>query len=266
MSQQANQINPPELPDLFDVYRRAAFSTFNAVQIGQIQSFSTDDQTAAVQILIKTVVSENTDGTRVLQERPVLLKVPCFVLTGGAAYLSMPIQAGDECIVLFNDREIDNWFSAGGSQAPTSARMHDVSDALALVGIRNLQRVISDYLAAAVRLSLSTSTRITLTEGQIASIATLFLHNGNMKVTGTLEVDGDVDMKANATVEGNLTVDGNMSVHGHMTGNGGTITIDDDLVAPGKTIEAGHLHADDGATGTFTNSVTVVNGIVTGGS
>ena len=47
-----------------------------------------------------------------------------------------------ECILLFNDREIETWFINGGSNIQAYPRMHDLTDAVAIVGIRSLPQMI----------------------------------------------------------------------------------------------------------------------------
>jgi hypothetical protein len=53
----------------------------------------------------------------------------------------MPIQSGDTCLVLFCDRDLDNWFESGQITTLNSNRVHDLSDGVALVGIRHKQNV-----------------------------------------------------------------------------------------------------------------------------
>lgn len=230
------------LPNLTDLLRATKKDTelgFNAVNIGIIKSFDAGNQTATIQLALKTVISVAPDGTRTLQERPLILECPCFFPFGGGSYLSMPIQAGDNCIVLFNDREIDNWFQNGGMQTPSTYRTHDSSDAFALVGIKNLQTAIGDYIVNGCRLAYNATSRMTLTNNQIETIAELFLHNGDMRITGDLTIEGVT--KGNSG-SGNWELEANL------------------VQESGKSI-----HAGNGANGTF-NVVTVVDGIVISGS
>ena len=233
-----DQTNPPNFSDVLKELKRDIFVSMNCVQIGEIQSFDKNDQTASIQISLKQVVDKEADGTKIIKEKPVLLKCPVVNLTGGSAYLSMPITAGDTCIVLFNDREIDNWFTSGGIQTPQTERAHDISDGLAIVGIRNMQNAIEDYFEG-VRLRYDDDTKIEMTSELIESLATLFLHNGSMRIMENLEIRG--------TMSGNSGTD--------------TLTIDTNIVQEtGKTLAAGN-----GATGSF-DQVTVVDGIVTAGT
>ncbi len=273
MSKSIEQTIPPTLTDLLNAVKENLSSELNCVQIGIIQEFDIATQSASIMLALKRVESIAADGTRTLKERPVLLKCPCMILFGGNSFLSMPIAPGDNCIVLFNDREIDQWFAKGGIQTPVTYRMHDVSDGLAIVGIRSLQNSISDYLADGVRLSYSANSRISLTDDQIESIAGLFKQNGDMLITGNLTVNGDSEIKGNETIDMNLHVKGGMQVDGVVTGagGGGTVTVNADVtLGSGKTltaptVSAAVVSAGNGASGSF-NFVTVVNGIVIGGS
>lgn len=240
---QNKQKNPPDLTAVLQNLKTDIFNTMNCVNVGIIQSFDSDDQTVSVEIALKRVKSISDDGTRVIEERPVLLKCPVVILFGGSTYITFPIAAGDECLVLFNDREIDNWWTNGGVNTPTTARAHDISDGFALVGVRSLQKSIENYLTTGIRLSHITA-RMDMTQDQIDTIASNFIHDGNMRITE------------------NLTVQGNTNLQGRVFGDGsGTLDLDADLIQQsGREIRAGN-----GASGTF-DVVTVVDGIVTGGS
>lgn len=234
---QIKQIDKPDLTSVLRDLKSDTMKAINCVQVGRIEAFDPETQSASIQVLIKQVKDLFPDGTRILQEYPVLLQCPVMMMFGGGGLLTMPIAAGDECIVLFNDMEIDNWYVNGGSQATTTYRVHDVSDGFALVGIKNLQTHFSDYFMAGVRLAFG-GQKMEISNGLIETVSTLFKHNGNMYVTGGLRIDGEV------------------------TGNvGGSLNFNTNLTqTAGKSI-----HAGNGANGTF-NIVTVVDGIVTSGS
>ena len=148
---------------------------------------------------------------------------PSWSLFGGSSFLSMPVAEGDNCIVLFNDRELDQWYS-GTSQVPQTPRVHDLSDGIAIVGINPLTKSIATYLANGIRLSHGGSSGMDLTDAAINTMALLFTHTGNMKITGDLELDG------------------NLSVTGETHGiSGGTLQVDSNFIqTPGKTMAAGN--------------------------
>ncbi len=238
-------IPAPDLQTVLEEAKRDASVSMNAVQIGVIQAFDKDTQRATVKIAMKQVRDVAEDGTRTITEYPLLLECPVMVLFGGVDILSMPIVKGDNCILLFNDRQIDEWMYGGPDQTPTSSRAHDLSDGIAIVGIRPLTNSIANYLENGIRLSHGVgNSQIDLKDNLIDTIAELFFHHGDMRVSG------------NVRIEGNLQIDGDT------TGGGdGDWTINSNIIQEsGKSI-----HAGDGATGTF-DVVTVVDGIVISGS
>lgn len=132
----------------------------NCHQVGEIVSFDPTTQTAEVQIkMLKTYNGE-------LKDYPVLIDCPCIILGGCKGRITFPISAGDSCLVLFNDRDIDNWFSGGQKMQPRTERKHNFSDAIALVGPRNLQNKITDYFVEGAELKYGNSS-IKLRDGYI---------------------------------------------------------------------------------------------------
>jgi hypothetical protein len=128
---------PPDLNTTLDNLKKEIFSTMNCIQIGKINSIKSDEGTVEVELQIKRLAVDGTSTTI-----PVLTDCPYFVLQGGGAYIDMPITAGDYCIVLFNDRDIDNWWSTGNQSTPNTNRKHHLSDGLALIGITPKQNAL----------------------------------------------------------------------------------------------------------------------------
>jgi hypothetical protein len=144
----------PKLYDMLASLKQDIFRSMNCVKIGQIQTFDPSKKTAQVQILFKRVVpnADTADGSQII-DYPVLVDCPVFTLQGGGAALQMPIAAGDQCILLFADRNIDAWFKSGQAAAPFNARCHDMSDGIAIVGLNSLVSNLATYPADTLRLS-----------------------------------------------------------------------------------------------------------------
>ena len=75
----------------------------------------------------------------------MLADVPVISMRGGVSGLTMPISPGDQCIILFNDRSIDEWFTTGRNSALDSFRVHDITDGIAIVGISHSQNSLQNY-------------------------------------------------------------------------------------------------------------------------
>ena len=138
-----NRIVPPDLCTVLDNNSSLLKNSMNCVSIGTIQVFYPTDQTA--DILLNYKRWQGSDIAPL--DYPLLVKCPVFVLNGGGAYITFPVTKGDSCLVLFCDREIDTWFTKGGTNAPQSARVHDLNDGIALVGIKNTGNFISSYFS-----------------------------------------------------------------------------------------------------------------------
>lgn len=235
----------PDSTTVLNAVKRETELSINCMKIGTIQSFDTSTQLASIKIAYKQIVTVDESGNKTLQDYPILLECPVMTLFGGVDFMSMPIQEGDSCLVLFSDRDIDYWLNNGDGGIPATGRLHDISDGIAIVGIRSLTNSIGNYLSNGIRLSHGEgNSQIDLKEDLIESIAELFLHNGDMRVTGDVRING------------NLTIDGD--TYG---GDDDDWTIDANIIqTSGRSI-----HAGNGATGTF-DTVTVVDGIVISGT
>ena len=143
------------LTDTLNLLKKEIFLSFNAHHIGSIVSFDIASQTATASInYTKTFyqAAENGLYRAFPVEYPNLTDAPVIVLGGGAGALTFPIQEGDECLVLFNDRDLSNWLQDGAGGPLATSRLHSFSDGIILVGIRSLLNSLADYDSARVAL------------------------------------------------------------------------------------------------------------------
>jgi len=131
-------IIPPDLDDLLAESRNVVFSNFNCVQVGELQKVN-DDQTVEIKIQFLRRISEEKT-----EKYPLLVDCPYVVISGGGSFLDMPIKKGDYCIVLFNDRNIDDWWDTANVAVPSDTRKHSISDGFALVGINPKTKAFSN--------------------------------------------------------------------------------------------------------------------------
>ncbi len=142
MTISSKDILEPELADALATLKRDVLKNANCVKIGIIQKFNATERTAEIQLVFRRVLPDET-----IKSMPILVDCPVFTPQGGGAALTLPIKAGDECIVLFADRNIDAWFANGGQAAPFDDRLHDLSDGIALVGLNYLGSSSVQYAA-----------------------------------------------------------------------------------------------------------------------
>lgn len=206
--------------------------TMNCLKIGEIVSFDKTDQTATVKVLHRMDENYDLELDKTV-DYPVLGKVPVVVLQGGGSRITFPIRSGDQCLLLFCDYMLDNWWISGNVSSSDFPRRHDISDAIAIVGLQALPKAIQDY-SDYLHLQYNANSDIVIGEQIDVNNKNINL-NGATKVSETLEVEKDVTAKANVDVT--------------------------------ETLTAKALNATTAATGSFVTvdnkTVTVVNGIVT---
>jgi hypothetical protein len=110
----------------------AALKNTHTCLPGIVRSFDATTQTAQVQPAIKRIFIELGPV-----DLPPCVDVPVVFPSGGNFVLTFPVAADDECLLIFSERAIDFWFEKGGVQLPSEYRLHDLSDAYALVGVRS---------------------------------------------------------------------------------------------------------------------------------
>jgi hypothetical protein len=139
------------LADAFNLVKKDVMLNLNCHHIGTVQSFNSTKQTATATINYKKTFFQLNATTGlynpVLFDYPMLIDAPVIFLGGslGQYGLTFPVVQGDECLILFNDRDIDNWFTGGGGGAVATPRLHSFADGIILVGLRSLGNVLQNF-------------------------------------------------------------------------------------------------------------------------
>ncbi len=153
-------ITNPNLTDILNEWKKNIFLNLNCHAIGTVKSFDSDTRTVTVTVnYTKTFYEEDGLGNFNPKEvnYPVLMDLPVLILSGGTGMVTMPIDAGDQCLILFNDRDIDNWYSGANSGPVNSGRLHALSDGIALIGLFPSNKNIASYDTSRVRVQNGTT-------------------------------------------------------------------------------------------------------------
>jgi hypothetical protein len=127
---------------------------------GEIDSFDEEKQTASVQPSLKSA-TRKPDGKSEKNQLPLLQDVPVQFASGGGMTMTWPLKKGDPVLIVFASRSIDQWHQSGGVQQQVSARMHDLSDAMAIPGIRPLPKKLNPKIS-------TTETQIRSDDGSVS--------------------------------------------------------------------------------------------------
>lgn len=138
----------PSMKDLLDLLKKDILLSLSCHHVGTIQEFDPELQTAVATINYPKTIFRLNPSTG--QYVPIPLSYPqvqgpVVVLGGGKASLTFPIAIGDECLILFNDRDLDNWFGGGTGAQVATPRLHSLSDGIILVGVRSQASMLDGY-------------------------------------------------------------------------------------------------------------------------
>lgn len=186
---------------------------------GIIQSFDAAKMTVVVQPAVQGRASKS-DGSVAFVNLPLLLDVPVQFPSGGGVTLTFPIKKGDECWFSIADRCIDAWWQQGGIQSPMEARMHDLSDACAFVGVRSQPRVLANVSTSHAQLRSDDGLAFVDLDpaGHVVTITAPggITLNGPVTATSTMHVQSDVTVDTKVTATNDVIGGGkHLATHTH---------------------------------------------------
>lgn len=137
-----------KLRDMLDFISREVMLKLNCHALATVQSFNPDNQTIKASINYQaTVFVPDANGNPVAQ--PItyapIVDCPVYFPQGGGGSLTFPVASGDQCLIAFNDRDMDNFISTGNTGACATLRAHSFTDAIAFVGVNPFTKAISGF-------------------------------------------------------------------------------------------------------------------------
>lgn len=112
--------------------------TFTALP-GRIVSFDPASQRATVKVMYKPRLNGE------VRDFPDLLEVPVVMPRAGGFAVTFPVAAGDGVQLVFQSRSAEAWYEDGEASEAPQARAHDLSDAVAMVGMEPKPRILPNY-------------------------------------------------------------------------------------------------------------------------
>ena len=79
-------------------------------------------------------------GNRVAVDLPIINNVPVIFPRTGDSHILFPVKSGDFGQIIFNDRSIDLWQTAGAEIDPQDSRKFDLNDAVFVPGLFPLNK------------------------------------------------------------------------------------------------------------------------------
>lgn len=200
---------------------RATQYDTNCHRVGRIVAFDKNTQLCNVEIL-ELFPSVSEGGQKYAQ----INDLPLIIEGTDDSWITFGDIVGSECLIHFNDRDIDNWYETGEGYIPNSPRLHNMSDGFVTLRPRNKLKAIPNYSIDSLHIHRkNVDIYIKDDSVQISNGSCVFVMSGDtITVTGNLVVNGDIT--ASGTVTGSTdviadTISGKTHVH---TGNLGTDT------------------------------------------
>jgi hypothetical protein len=221
----------------------ANLHTFAIAKVTAVQA-----KTISCQPVIQRVVN------KVNITLPEFIEVPPMFMQGGSSYTAHPIAVGDYCLLLFSERCFDRWYEGQDFRPPAEFRMHDYSDAVAIVGLNNRAGAIT--IPDVIQQTGDTNQDGNYTHQGSNTQTGNYTLTGNMVQVGDMEITGDFTLNGDMQVNGNITCTGTISA-ANFTGPSGaamtstaSITTSEDVVANGISLNS-HTHpeSEGGTTG-----------------
>ena len=176
------QNRTPSLPELLRAAVEDELSDFFVAMPGKVEKYTDtgDVPKANVKPLLKRAFI-NQDGSEGLDDLGIVNDVPVIWPRGGGFFFRMPVQVGDNVLLVFMDRSIDEYMFSGGSSSvdPVDFREHDISDAVAIPGFYPFAKPLKNASAVAGKLALGADV-----PGKFISVDSTGITeiNGNFKV------------------------------------------------------------------------------------
>ena len=174
----------------------------------------------------KPVISRLVNDKAV--DLPVFIEVPIINFLGGSSSIQMPLAVGDYAVLFVVERCFDEWYSGNDFKPPLEARIHDYSDCIALVGLKNMSGELDIP-------TVITMLGDTYQEGN-------YEHLGNRTQTGDYTLTGNQIINGNLTVNGNIKCTGTISASNFTGLDGGSMTSSSDIISDGISLQS-HRHS-----------------------
>ena len=129
MTVQSNVNERPTMAKVIQTAIEARLCNMHTCLPGIVTAYDSETQKATVQPEIRR---QYINGDTV--DLPAIQDVPIVWPRGGGAVLHFPLAVGDQVLLVFSERSVDEWKEEGGQVLPEEFRKFDLSDAFAIPG------------------------------------------------------------------------------------------------------------------------------------
>lgn len=131
------------LAEVIDTFIDDRLERLEVALPGRIEKYDAATQKAQVKPLVKVVRRKDSGELLPAEALPVIVAVPVVFPSAGGFSITFPVEVGDPVLLIFSSQSLDEWlFSSGGDTDPKDPRRHDITDAIAIPGLRTFPNAL----------------------------------------------------------------------------------------------------------------------------
>ena len=153
------------MSDLSSLIKEAILEVKQSIRVclpGRIENYDADTHLATVQPLLKVKLYQRKESELL----PFIHRVPVTHPRTSTSIIRLPVKKGDICTLIFSDRSIENFIAGDGEEKdPLDKRMHNISDAYAILGGYPEGKPYTTNNPDALEIEVSSGTKLTIGNG-----------------------------------------------------------------------------------------------------
>jgi hypothetical protein len=187
------------MDDIVNFAQKLNLSISNSIKVcmpGTIEDYDFKKQEASIKISMKELYNNGKE-----LDYPVINGVPVVFIASGGASITLPVNRGDTCLLIFADRDISSWLKDGIGAKPQSTRMHNLSDAIAIMGLqpftkaggaKNNEDLAINYAGSTISIAKNGEINITTTKTvNVKSVENINIESKNVIIKATELLSAD---------------------------------------------------------------------------
>ena len=238
--------------EVMKVLQERISSSVRVAMPGIIENYDFKECRASIKIDMQELYRNDTSV-----DYPVIFNVPVIFPRCGGAEITMPVNRGDTCLVMFMDRDIKSWVLGASGTKPETRRMHHLNDAVAIMGLspftkqssaKNNTDLAINYDGSSIALKPKGVVEIESAKEINIKTESVIINckNANIKASGRISTEClEFIQKGNLKIEGNVEVSGTSLIKGKLETRSGIENSGSNLISNGKAFET-HTHEYEG--------------------
>lgn len=156
----------PSLGALLDAAFAAGLVDVHTHLPARVESYDAATQKCSVQVELRQARFE-PDGSRVPEVLSPILDVPVLFSSGGGFRTTYPLQRGDKVWLEICEASLELWKTRGGDVDPGDDRRMDLSDAVAVTGLRDFAHPLKSAPTDRMSVGHDTGASIEITSSEV---------------------------------------------------------------------------------------------------